>query len=224
MTCTNSIGTTYCGCVTTVLNSGRHVSGENQHRGSYSIQFEIKENAAHGRHPTSQNPSSRKLRVKIDGPSISDPATLSLPSRSSPFRRHYVILSFQPVGTSYLAKNRIELRKRQWPKSPGRTYSSLVSPNGISHGNILSRLTVRTSIIARFYWKKKKGGLNTLTPCLVDYLIPPRPAEPLVSHLRITDKFVIDPPTTYISKSLRKVLQERKDLVEYRQANVTNEG
>jgi hypothetical protein len=68
------------------------------------------------------------------------------------------------------------------------------------------------------------GGLDSIVGSLLDHLIPPAPAEPLVSHIRITDKFTINPPTTYITKRVRKAFEERSDLVEYRQGNVTNEG
>jgi hypothetical protein len=68
------------------------------------------------------------------------------------------------------------------------------------------------------------GGLNSIVGPLIDHLIPPAPAEPLVGHIRITDKFSIHPATTYIPKSVSNALEQRKNLVEYRQGNVTNEG
>ncbi|KIM22643.1 hypothetical protein M408DRAFT_322703 [Serendipita vermifera MAFF 305830] len=66
------------------------------------------------------------------------------------------------------------------------------------------------------------GALNFVTGLLVEHLIPPAPAEPLVSHIRITDKYSINPPTTFVSKSIRSALENHKDLVEYRQGNVAN--
>ncbi|KIM22633.1 hypothetical protein M408DRAFT_282148 [Serendipita vermifera MAFF 305830] len=65
------------------------------------------------------------------------------------------------------------------------------------------------------------GGLTLLAPILTQQLIPPLPAEPLVSHIRIVDKFLVNPPTTRIPKAFIKTLQARSDLVEYRQANLT---
>lgn len=45
-----------------------------------------------------------------------------------------------------------------------------------------------------------------------------------MGHLRIIDKFSIFPPTTYVGKEFPRVVQERKDLIEYRQANLTVPG
>jgi len=59
---------------------------------------------------------------------------------------------------------------------------------------------------------------------LVKLLVPPLPAEPLIAHMRIVDKFSIYPPTTFISKATLKTLQDRKGLIEYRQANLQNQG
>lgn len=64
------------------------------------------------------------------------------------------------------------------------------------------------------------GGCNGLGPQLALYLVP-LTGEPLVSHLRMVDKFSVSPPTTYIGKDFPNLLRERKDLVEYRQANLT---
>ncbi|KIM22642.1 hypothetical protein M408DRAFT_332832 [Serendipita vermifera MAFF 305830] len=66
------------------------------------------------------------------------------------------------------------------------------------------------------------GTLNLLAGPLMEHLIPPSPAEPLVGHIRIIDKYSINPPTTFVSKSIRSALENHKDLVEYRQENVTN--
>ncbi|KIM22632.1 hypothetical protein M408DRAFT_332826 [Serendipita vermifera MAFF 305830] len=65
------------------------------------------------------------------------------------------------------------------------------------------------------------GGLALMAPILTLQLIPPLPAEPLISHIRIVDKYLVDPPTTRIPKAFLKALQDRKDLIEYRQVNLT---
>ncbi|KAK2467065.1 hypothetical protein APHAL10511_001323 [Amanita phalloides] len=62
------------------------------------------------------------------------------------------------------------------------------------------------------------GGLNTFSRPLAALLVPLE-GEPLVSHLRIVDKFSVQPPTTYIGSEFPKILQ--KPQVEYRQANLT---
>jgi len=64
------------------------------------------------------------------------------------------------------------------------------------------------------------GGLNELASNLALHLVP-LSGEPLVSHLRIVDKYAIDPPATYVVPDFPKLLRERKDLVEYRQADLT---
>ncbi|PVF92151.1 hypothetical protein CPB86DRAFT_777526 [Serendipita vermifera] len=66
------------------------------------------------------------------------------------------------------------------------------------------------------------GGVQVYTPTLALQLIPPLPAEPLVSHLRIIDKYSIHPPTTFIPKAFQKLLEERKDVIDYQQRNLTN--
>lgn len=62
-----------------------------------------------------------------------------------------------------------------------------------------------------------------MSPELALHLVPPS-GEPLVGHLRIVDKFSIFPPTTHVGKEFPKVVQDRKDLIEYRQANLTVPG
>jgi len=62
------------------------------------------------------------------------------------------------------------------------------------------------------------GGLNTCSRALAAFLVP-LDAEPLVSHLRIVDKYSVHPPTTYIGSEFPKILE--KPNVEYRQANLT---
>jgi hypothetical protein len=62
------------------------------------------------------------------------------------------------------------------------------------------------------------GGLNTCSRALAAFLVPLE-GEPLVSYLRVVDKYSVDPPTTYIGAEFPKVLQ--KPEVEYRQVNLT---
>lgn len=62
------------------------------------------------------------------------------------------------------------------------------------------------------------GGVNTFSRALAQYLVPLE-GEPLVSHLRIVDKYSVAPPTVYLGSEFPKVLE--KPEVEYRQANLT---
>ncbi|KIL69580.1 hypothetical protein M378DRAFT_190009 [Amanita muscaria Koide BX008] len=62
------------------------------------------------------------------------------------------------------------------------------------------------------------GGLNTFSRALASLLVPSE-GEPLVSNLRIVDKFSVNPPTTYIGSEFPKILKNPR--VEYRQANLT---
>lgn len=64
------------------------------------------------------------------------------------------------------------------------------------------------------------GGLDNLTPSLVQHLVPDASGQPLVGYLRIVDKFLVNPPTTYLSKEFLSRIKDRHDLVEYRQANL----
>lgn len=68
------------------------------------------------------------------------------------------------------------------------------------------------------------GAINSVAGLFIKHLIPPAPAEPLISHIRIVDKYSINPPTTYVSKTMRHLLEAHKNIVEYRQGNVTNAG
>jgi hypothetical protein len=69
------------------------------------------------------------------------------------------------------------------------------------------------------------GGLDRGTSSvLVQYLLPPLPAEPLVGFIRFVDKYSINPPTTYVPNDFLKLMDERKRVLEYRQANLTNPG
>jgi hypothetical protein len=69
------------------------------------------------------------------------------------------------------------------------------------------------------------GGLDRGTSSvLVQYLLPPLPAEPLVAFIRFVDKYSIHPPTTYVPNDFLKLMNERKGVLEYRQANLTNPG
>lgn len=65
------------------------------------------------------------------------------------------------------------------------------------------------------------GGSNGLTPVLALFLVPLN-GEPLVDHLRIADKYSMSPPTVYVPKAFPQLIKERANLVEYRQANLTN--
>jgi nucleoside-diphosphate-sugar epimerase len=65
------------------------------------------------------------------------------------------------------------------------------------------------------------GGLNTVSRTLASFLVPSE-GEPLVSHLRIVDKFSVHPPTTYLGTEFPAILQ--KPGVEYRQTNLTVEA
>ncbi|KDQ60617.1 hypothetical protein JAAARDRAFT_555570 [Jaapia argillacea MUCL 33604] len=62
------------------------------------------------------------------------------------------------------------------------------------------------------------GGVNTCSRELAALLVPTE-GEPLVSHLRIVDKFSVAPPTTYLGSEFPKILGQ--SIVEYRQANLT---
>ncbi|KAJ3556532.1 hypothetical protein NM688_g1975 [Phlebia brevispora] len=62
------------------------------------------------------------------------------------------------------------------------------------------------------------GGLNTCSRALAALLVP-LDGEPLVSSLRIVDKYSVAPPTTYLGAEFPKILQNTN--VEYRQANLT---
>ncbi|KAF7338641.1 NAD dependent epimerase dehydratase family protein [Mycena venus] len=62
------------------------------------------------------------------------------------------------------------------------------------------------------------GGLNTCSRALVGLLVPLE-GEPLVSHVRVVDKFSVEPPTTYIGAEFPKLL--KKPQLQYRQANLT---
>jgi hypothetical protein len=65
--------------------------------------------------------------------------------------------------------------------------------------------------------------MNELASNLALHLIP-LSGEPLVSHLRIVDKYIMNPPTTYVIPDFPKLLNKRKDLVDYKQANLTVPG
>ncbi|PAV23540.1 nad dependent epimerase dehydratase family [Pyrrhoderma noxium] len=62
------------------------------------------------------------------------------------------------------------------------------------------------------------GGLNTYTRAFARHLIP-KDGPPLVSHLRIVDKYSVEPPTTYLGADFPSVLKD--PIVEYKQANLT---
>lgn len=62
------------------------------------------------------------------------------------------------------------------------------------------------------------GGLNTLSRTLVAHLVPLQ-GDPLVNHLRIVDKYSINPPTTYLGAEFKDVV--KNPIIEYKQANLT---
>jgi len=62
------------------------------------------------------------------------------------------------------------------------------------------------------------GGVNTCSRPLAGLLLPLQ-GEPLVSNLRIVDKYSVVPPTTYLGPEFPQLLA--KDNVEYKQANLT---
>ncbi|KAL0568646.1 hypothetical protein V5O48_013343 [Marasmius crinis-equi] len=73
------------------------------------------------------------------------------------------------------------------------------------------------------------GGLNTYSRAIVGYLVPEE-GEPLVSHLRIVDKYSVKPATTstisaesynhsYLGVEFTRILE--KPEVDYKQANLT---
>lgn len=66
------------------------------------------------------------------------------------------------------------------------------------------------------------GGLDFIVQALAQHLIPPLPAAPLVSHIRVVDKYIVNPPTTLISREFLGLLRDRGDIIEYRQGNLTN--
>lgn len=86
-----------------------------------------------------------------------------------------------------------------------------------------ARVTAIVSDSASILIQRPIGGINGLAPVLALHLIP-RSGEPLVSHLRMVDKYSMNPPTTYVKKEFSHLLQDRKDVVEYRQMNLTRIG
>jgi hypothetical protein len=62
-----------------------------------------------------------------------------------------------------------------------------------------------------------------LVPVLALHLVP-LSGEPLISHLRIVDKYAMNPPTIFVIREFQNLLQEQKDLVDYRQADLTVPG
>ena len=65
--------------------------------------------------------------------------------------------------------------------------------------------------------------MDSLTTSLVHYLIPDS-GEPLIGHLLVVDKYSIHPPTTFVTKGFLKLVEEHPELVEYKQANLQNQG
>jgi len=62
------------------------------------------------------------------------------------------------------------------------------------------------------------GGLNTLSRALVTHLVPLQ-GESLVNHLRIVDKYSVNPPTTYLGAEFKEIV--KNPIIEYKQANLT---
>lgn len=62
-----------------------------------------------------------------------------------------------------------------------------------------------------------------ITPVIVSHLLS-SDVEPLVNYIRIVDKYIVRPPTTWIPKSFKEALVNRKDVLEYRQGNLANPG
>lgn len=50
------------------------------------------------------------------------------------------------------------------------------------------------------------------------------PNKELVAHVRVRDKPSISPPTTYMGGDFLELLEERKDIIDYKQANLENPG
>lgn len=63
------------------------------------------------------------------------------------------------------------------------------------------------------------GGLNTCSRSIASFLVPIE-GEPIVSHLRVVDKHLVQPPTTYIGSEFPQILE--KPNVEYKQLNLAN--
>ncbi|KAH8117226.1 hypothetical protein DFH11DRAFT_1573837 [Phellopilus nigrolimitatus] len=62
------------------------------------------------------------------------------------------------------------------------------------------------------------GGLNTWSRKFACHLVPEE-GESLVTHLRVVDKFSVNPPTTYLGSEFTNVME--KPNIEYKQANLT---
>jgi len=60
--------------------------------------------------------------------------------------------------------------------------------------------------------------LNTLSRALVTHLVPLQ-GESLVNHLRIVDKYSVNPPTTYLGAEFKEIV--KNPIIEYKQANLT---
>ena len=65
------------------------------------------------------------------------------------------------------------------------------------------------------------GGTPTITPHLVQYLVPTA-ADPKVGSIQIFDRYTIHPPTTYLGAPFKKLLEDKKDLITYSQVNLSN--
>lgn len=63
-----------------------------------------------------------------------------------------------------------------------------------------------------------------MAQAVIQYLVPPHPNEPLVAHVRLRDKYSLSPPTTFVGKDFLALIENRKDMIEYKQTNLTNPG
>jgi hypothetical protein len=62
------------------------------------------------------------------------------------------------------------------------------------------------------------GGLNGASAGICTFLVPEK-GEPLVSFLRIVDKYSVAPPTTYLGARFKEML--KNPIVQYQQVNLT---
>lgn len=62
------------------------------------------------------------------------------------------------------------------------------------------------------------GGITTLARPLALYFL--NSSSPLASFVRIADRFTISPPSTYLDRPFRELLQT--DQLEYQQINLSN--
>jgi hypothetical protein len=68
------------------------------------------------------------------------------------------------------------------------------------------------------------GAFYGLAPALVQHLLPPSPSESRVAYIQLVDKYSLNPPTTFVGKDFLALIEEKKDAVHYKQANLINPG